>query len=330
MTKYILGVDGGGTKTRAAIINVQGQLVGVGVGGPSNYDDVGPEIAQGNIDNTVTAAWDQAGMPPQAFAAAFLGMAGVVSPTDRQIIHQIAMNLKLAAPDKIGVDHDCRAALAGGLAGRPGIVLIAGTGSSCYGINAKGDSWRAGGWGELISDEGSSYRLGVQAMIMAVRAYDGRAETTVLLERVLECLGLGHINEIMHHLYSKGMTRAEIAQLAPMVIDAAQSGDNVAQQLIQQAVDELAECVLAVAQRLELGEACELVLVGGLMSATETFVAPLMEAVTRRLPACKIQYPELPPELGACLLGLKLLEISLTPDVIDALHSSADQIKRDQ
>jgi len=248
MKKYILGIDGGGTKTRAAILDEGGHLLGTGIGGPSNYDDIGAKVAQKNIGATVEAAWKSAGIRPQPFGAAFLGVAGVVSPTDRQIIHQIAMNLKLASPNKVGVDHDCRVALAGGLTGRPGIVLIAGTGSSCFGMNEKGDGWRSGGWGELISDEGSSYWLGVQAMIMTVRAYDGRGKATVLFDRVMQQLKLEHINEVMHHLYSKGMTRPEIAKLATIVIEAARAGDQVAQQLIQQAVDDLVDCVLAVAK----------------------------------------------------------------------------------
>jgi N-acetylglucosamine kinase-like BadF-type ATPase len=111
-------------------------------------------------------------------------MAGVVSPTDRAIMANIAQSLTLAPADRVGVDHDCRIALAGGLSGRPGMVQIAGTGSSTFGVNASGESWRAGGWGQLISDEGSGYWLGVQAMQTAVRAFDGRLPPTLLLRKV--------------------------------------------------------------------------------------------------------------------------------------------------
>jgi glucosamine kinase len=292
MSKFILGIDGGGTKTRAAIVDEGGSLLGTGKGGGSNYDDVGTEAAQTNIGATVAAAWEDAGLAPHPFDAVFLGMAGVVSPTDQGIIHQIAMNLELASADCVGVDHDCRVALAGGLSGRPGIVQIAGTGSSCFGINEAGERWMAGGWGELISDEGSSYWLGVQAMIRAVRAYDGREGPTILLERVLDHLKLGSVNDIMHRLYSQGVTRAEIARLAPAVIEAARQGDWAAQDLVQRGVSDLADCVLAVAKQLGMGDAPELALVGGLMNAVDVFVSPLKEAVWERLPGCSIQRPE--------------------------------------
>jgi glucosamine kinase len=326
MSKFILGIDGGGTKTRAVIVDEGGGLLGAGVGCGSNYDDIGPEAAQANIGATVRAAWEDAGLAPRPFDAAFLGMAGVVSPTDRGIIHQIAMNLELAPANCVEVDHDCRVALAGGLSGRPGIVQIAGTGSSCFGINAAGERWMAGGWGELISDEGSSYWLGVQAMIRAVRAYDGREGPTILLERVLDHLKLGGMNEIMHRLYSQGMTRAEIAQLAPSVIEAARQGDQAAQELVQRGVSDLADCVQAVARRLGMGDAPELALVGGLMNAVDVFVAPLKAAVWERLPGCSIQRPELPPVLGACLLGLEMLGGPPEPSALAALRAGAEKL----
>ena len=189
MTRYVLGIDGGGTKTQAAIVDETGHVRGVGLGGPSNYDDIGANRARANIAQAVTAACAPAGCEPAPFAAAFLGLAGIVSPADRAVVQGIAADLRLAPLDRVGVDHDCRIALAGGLSGRPGIVLIAGTGSSCYGRNAAGGDWRAGGWGSQIGDEGSGYWLGLHALQSAVRAYDGRGPATRLeadVRRVLD------------------------------------------------------------------------------------------------------------------------------------------------
>lgn len=308
MTQYVLGIDGGGTHTRAAIVDERGFLLGTGVGGPSNYDDVGADAAQANIKAAITQAWNKVGMPPRSFDAAFLGMAGVVSEKDHLVIQRIAANLNLAPVELVGVDHDCRVALSGGLSGRPGIVLIAGTGSSCYGRNQDGESWRAGGWGELISDEGSGYWLGVQAMVAAVRAFDGRSQTTVLYKRVMEHLQLQDINEIMHLLYSQGVPRAEIAEMALLVLEAAQSGDQVAHSILLRGAQDLANCVYAVASRLRMeGQLSELVLIGGLMNAEKLFVTPLKTAVGKLLPLCKVTYPEMPPEFGACILGLEML-----------------------
>jgi glucosamine kinase len=213
--RLVIGIDGGGTNTRAALAAETGEVLGIGLAGPSNYDDVGVAIARRNIGAAVRQAWQQAGRKRRPADAAFLGMAGVVSDDDRATIRQIAEQLRLAPPDRIGVDHDIRIALAGGLAGQPGIALIVGTGSSCYGRTADGRSWRAGGWGHLLDDFASGYYLGLQAMVAAVRAADGRSPQTRLLPLVMESLGLRDINELMRRLYYEGMSRAAIAALGP-------------------------------------------------------------------------------------------------------------------
>lgn len=328
MTRYVLGIDGGGTKTQAVIVDDHGRLCGTGLGGPSNYDDVGVDITRASIRQAVDAARQMADLPPTPFAAAFLGMAGVVSPTDRAIMQEMAHSLGLASPETIGVDHDCRIALAGGLSGRPGLVQIAGTGSSTFGLNGASVGWRSGGWGQLISDEGSSYWLGVEAMRATVSTFDGRIDHTALLEKVQAHLELAHINDIMHRIYVTGLSRAEVAALAPLVIEAAGEGDDVALELIDRGAQELAECVLAVAKRLGFTTGpCELAMVGGLFRAGDIFVQPFKKAVLTPLPHCRLMPAELPPVLGAGVLSLQILNIAIDESVTQALRQAAENIE---
>lgn len=302
---YFLGIDGGGTNTRAAIVDSTGQILGWGSSGPSNYDDVGRDTAKINIAEAILRAWQRAAIAPQPFETAFFGMAGVVSPTDRHVIRAIAAELDGVPVDQIGIDHDCRIALAGGLIGHPGIVLISGTGSSCYGRNAAGDDWRTGGWGQLISDEGSGYWFGLNAMRCSVRSFDGRDPPTRLLDAVLNRLRLSDVNDILHRLYVVGMSRTEIADLAPLVFETAMQGDGVARKLIDTGVSDLAECVYAVAMRLHLEKQPEIALTGGLHHAEVAFSRPLRQAILSRLPTAHINEPALSPVLGACLLALQ-------------------------
>lgn len=300
---YFLGVDGGGTKTLAAICDADGRVLGSGLGGPSNVGDVGLEPATANIAQAVSAARVAANLEPHPFAGAFLGLAGVVSTRDRALVHGIAQRLELAAPDRIGADHDCRIALAGGLTGRSGAVLIVGTGSSCYGVNGAGESWRSGGWGSLISDEGSGYFLGREGLIAAVRSLDGRGPTSSLAGALLGSLGVTQPDELLHRLYVAGLTRTEIAALAPITLECAVSGDAAALEIAQRGSDLLAECVAAVAQQLRL-ERFELAVVGGLYSASPLVQRSLRDSLKRCVPQCRIVAPQLPPVLGACLLAL--------------------------
>lgn len=317
-----LGVDGGGTHTRALLVDQDGRFLGYGTAGPSNYDDVGVERAQAALSAAVGAAHHMADQRPQPCKAAFLGLAGVVSAADEAVIHQIASTLDLAPSDAIGIDHDIRIALAGGLNGRPGIALIAGTGSACYGRNQAGESWRAGGWGQLIGDEGSSYWLGIEALKAAVAAYDGRGTPSPLLDAVLDQLNLEHINHIMHRLYSDGLSRTEIAALAPSVVATAEGGDSVAGQLLDQGAQELARCVIAVAHHLHLRERSELVLIGGLLTKTDAVSGRLATLLSRQLSTCQIVPANLSPVAGAALLALQQDQIKLDAAVLANLQAA--------
>ncbi len=321
MMRCVLGIDGGGTSTRAVILDETGALLGIGISAGSNYDDVGIEKALASVQTAVQQARERAGFAVRRFDAVFLGMAGIVSDKDRAVIRDIALRLDLAEPGSIGVDHDIRIALAGALSGRPGIVLIAGTGSSCYARSAAGVDWRSGGWGSLLADEGSGYWLGVEAMKAAVRASDGRGTPTLLTQSVMDHLHLTDINEIMHRVYSIGLSRAEIAAMSRLVIDAAHAHDPVAVNLIVRAGDELAACAEAAARAIGL-EAPEVTIVGGMTQAGAVFLDPLRMHLRARLPDHQWRTPELPPVIGAGLLALQHLSITVSDTTLQHLQSS--------
>lgn len=322
---YVLGVDGGGTKTYASIISTSGHILGKGSAGPSNYHDVGVEVAKTNLAHAIATAAIDAELTKPKFEAAFLGLASIVSPADRAVVQSIAKDLELPANDRLGIDHDCRIALAGGLSGRPGIVQIAGTGASTYGRNAEGKEWRSGGWAHLLADEGGGYWFGLNAMKAAVRAEDGRSKETVLRQLVMDRLELATMNDIMHRLYVTGMSRSEIASLCPLLMDAAKEGDEVALAVVEEGTAHLSECVEVVAKRLGFAQssACELALVGGLFNAGDVVVQPLHKDIHRRLPNCTIVFAELQPVLGACLLALNCLDISADKKLVTELINSS-------
>lgn len=304
MTEYYLGIDGGGTKTRATIIDSNGAIVGHGVGASSNVNNLGKGKATLHVKETVALAAAQAGIDRHSFKAVFLGIAGVVSDSDRNDIFEIATQLNLASAGKIGIDHDARIALAGGLAGQPGIVQIVGTGTSCFGINAQNERWLAGGWGYLVTDEGGGYWLGLQAIKAAAAHADGRGEPTMLTEMVREALELNAMREVMNRLYTQHLSVTEIAALSRLVIAAAQNGDNVTIDIIARGMEEVARCVVAVAQQLKFAEDdTHLVLIGGMTQAGDVLTKPLKAAIHRHLPQCNIHQPQFEAAIGAAILA---------------------------
>jgi N-acetylglucosamine kinase-like BadF-type ATPase len=326
MTKYYLGVDGGGSKTQAVIVDEEGQLCGIGMSEASNVGNTSVEQAQTAIERAVALAAQATGIAPSNFAAAFLGIAGVVSEADRETVRRIARHLRLASPAKTGVDHDCRIALAGGLAGQPGIVQIIGTGTACFGMNAEGKRWMAGGWGHLVADEGGGYWLGIQAIKAAAAAYDGRGDPTLLHDAVLEALEINSISQIMQRLYAAKISIADIARLSHVVVRAAERDDAVAQGIIGQGMDEIARCVEAVTRALRFGDATTLVCVGGMTRAGSIITEPLTAAVHRYLPNCRIETPRFSPAVGAALLARQHDYPAINSHFLQTLQTSLEGV----
>ena len=314
----VLGIDGGGTHTRAALVTGAGRVLGYGEAGPSNLHVVGRDAAREAIAAAVASASDSAGLASTHVVAAFLGIAGVATGRDRDEMRAIARELDLAPEETLGVDHDLRIALAGGLGGEPGIVLIAGTGSSCYGRTADGSSWRSGGWGPLLDDVGGGYWLAVRALSAIARAIDGRGASTLLAERLAEALALAAPDELLRMTGRSGLARDELARLAPLVLAADADGDDVAHEIVRAGVDELARMVQAVAQNLGLiSESVPLVFSGGLAS-DQSYRNQLELVIARRAPNVVLASSRLSPVLGAALLALESAG-ALSREVVDAM-----------
>jgi N-acetylglucosamine kinase-like BadF-type ATPase len=211
------------------------------------------------------------------------------------------------------------------LEGRPGIVQILGTGSSCYGRNALGADWLAGGRGHLISDEGSGNWMGLHAMRAAVRAYDGRDPATPLLGDVLAVLGIESIEEILHRIYVVGLSRAEMATLGPLVVQRAMEGDPAARQIVDRGAFETAECVAAVARRLGMTDGpCAVCAVGGMLQAGPIVAERFAAEVVRLLPTAMVRPATLPPVLGAAILAMELAGVEVTPGVREQLRAGRE------
>jgi glucosamine kinase len=274
----------------------------------------------------VDAAWENAGFESRSVRASFLGMAGVVSEQDRNLIGNIVSDLQVSDPDHIGIDHDIRIALTGGLGNLPGIALIVGTGCSCYGRNQVGESVRVGGWGHLLDDGGSSYFLGLEALKAIVRSADGRTGATSLMAVILEHFGISDVQEIMHQVYVKHAKKTDIAALAPLVLAEAQKGDECADQILLAGFHELATLVKVADERLQLDEN-RLTVTGGLAHSGSFFKDGLYRAIRSQIPDIQIQEPILPPVLGAVLLALEMIDPRPSAEFIPILLQSGQHIK---
>lgn len=261
---YLIGVDGGGSKTTALIAGLDGQVLGRGVSGSSNYHAVGLEAACEALDQALRAAFNSAGLnpDPNSVLAACFGLAGVDRPGDQAPFLEWAGS-RWAGMHAVFVS-DARLVLAAGTPDGWGIGIICGTGSIAYGRSPGGRTTRAGGWGHLLGDEGSGYDIGLSALRAVVRAEDGRGPKTSLKELILKHWSLEAVQDLVYYVYRPAITKMDIAALAAVVEEAALKGDMAAQGILKRAGEELAFSAGVVASRLKLPEPTPCALVGGI------------------------------------------------------------------
>jgi N-acetylglucosamine kinase-like BadF-type ATPase len=303
--ELVLGVDGGGTKTRAVIIDSRQRIVGEAVAGPSNPLRVGMMNAAAVIKEAVDKACAEAGVQRADIRAAEVGLAGVRRGDLRSRMREALSGLGIRV---IEVVTDADIALFGATAGEPGVVVIAGTGSICCGTNARGQHFCSGGWGPLAGDEGSGSWIARRALQAVGRAADGRGRPTRLTETTLAYFNAQTMDDLALALYAPSMTNERIAGLCRSVIEAAQADDEVAREIVTAAGGELGTAAAAVIRKLRMGhERFQVAYVGGVFAANELVLEPLRDELGRVAPAAFIAQPHLSPAVAAARMAREQL-----------------------
>ncbi|WP_298867463.1 BadF/BadG/BcrA/BcrD ATPase family protein [uncultured Gimesia sp.] len=282
--QLVLGIDGGGSKTRASLARVSSgneiQIAGWGISGASNLNATGLAAAAEQVQLAIQRAFEAAEIPFQIVAAISMGMSGAGRDEERQAWLNWAQENNVA--DRIQVVTDAETVLAAGTPEGFGLALIAGTGSLAFGKNKTGAEARAGGWGYLLGDEGGGYQIAIAAIKAILKSADGRCSETSLRPAVLQSLGLEHSDELIGFVYRSENNRREIAELSKLVFAAAEKGDQVALKILQHSVEELSDLVKAVVNRLEFsGAGYALALTGGILIHQQDFRLSLCEHLSQ-------------------------------------------------
>jgi N-acetylglucosamine kinase-like BadF-type ATPase len=290
----ILGIDGGGSKVLVALADRTGRIVRSSRGGGVNPMD-NPNWRQ-ELDRHLRPFMTENGLAAVGAALPTYGEVDRLSALQRKAIEDAFPSVRKH------VLNDVDAAHIGAFAGRPGILILSGTGSMAWARDAAGTSARTGGWGDVIGDEGSSYWIGRAALHLVSQSLDGRAEPTALAGAIFDHLRLDMsdpVNGLAGWVTELANYRAEIAALAIVVDRIAESGDAAAVRLIEQAADELAKHHRAIAGHC--GPNCDWTYAGGTFSSRM-----LLAALERRIGRPAIA-PRLPPIGGALLAAAQLL-----------------------
>lgn len=253
--EYIIGVDGGGTKTEAVAYNLEGEVVKTSLRGFANLLN-GKEEALDNIVNSIKEIIEDLGK--EELKGIYLGIAGMeVGDNATNILEAVKEAFELEAL----LMNDGELALKAMLKGEDGILVIAGTGSIVFGIHDDKVA-RCGGWGHLLGDEGSGYKISIDALKNILFEEDNSIEKSELSMAIMKEFNWNNVDEIVEFVYSS--SKDEIAKVAPIVSKFAESGDNFAKGILEKEAIALAKTTQNVYEKLGF-EKCSIGLVGGVV-----------------------------------------------------------------
>jgi N-acetylglucosamine kinase-like BadF-type ATPase len=291
-----MGIDGGGSTVRVLItdrsLNIYGQAQDTGV----NPKLVGDQVSAQRVQAAMRRALTEAALPASAIAAVCIGLAGGGTEWNVDVVKAVIPTAHVICAG------DLKIALVGARGERLGVVVLAGTGSAAFGINAAGEEVFVGGWGYLLDDVGSGYWIGKEAVRHCLRAFDHIDPPTHLVDAILAALTIDSRAELVQWMYATVKENASaVAQLAPLVLNEAVTGDAVALVIVEQGAQELALLGHTVMRRLGGFAPDQIAFAGGLLTAAN----PLSHRLSELFGLPEIPAPRYPPVMGAAILALQ-------------------------
>ncbi|AAM23517.1 N-acetylglucosamine kinase-like BadF-type ATPase [Caldanaerobacter subterraneus subsp. tengcongensis MB4] len=304
--EYVVGIDGGGTKSAISILDLQGNVLFTGRGGPTNIRSEGREKACENLKNLIVKSVEKMHLKLGDCRAICVGTAGAGREEEKEIITNCLK--EIGVKGNIVVTHDAEIILSETIEKREGIVIIAGTGSLVYG-RKDGIEKRAGGWGHLLGDEGSAYYIAVEGIKAALRYYDGRGNYTKLLYMMMERLNVKRPEEFIGFVYKDGITKADIAELAKVVDEAYKEGDKEARKILEKSAKELFKLAKAVIEAFEWeNDEIPIVVTGSVFINNEFVFKEFSRLIKRYYPKANIKKLDKDASYGAAILALNFLK----------------------
>jgi N-acetylglucosamine kinase-like BadF-type ATPase len=306
-TSLYLGVDGGASNITMAVVDGEGGIVAQQlVSGGANYHAIGLEMAIEHLETTLHELVQQLDRSlPVTFSKAVFGLAGCNFDSDKHVLTQALRTSSLSTLLGGGFEvvNDSRVALRAGTTDGVGLVLIAGTGSNCYGFDKTGRSAQAGGIDQILSDEGSGYDIGLRGLRAVVAQLDGRGEETLLKAKMFEKLKVKSLEEMYGQVYGHYTAKPQIASLAVVVSECAEQGDVVARDILNHSVNELLSMVDAVLRQLDWQDQSVTAVMVGSVLHQHYISHRLLSELRRVAPLIKPVQPDVSAAVGAAWMA---------------------------
>jgi N-acetylglucosamine kinase-like BadF-type ATPase len=323
--RYYLGADLGATKTHTLIIDEAGRALGFGESGPGNHESVGYEGMFQSMKSGMEQALRAAGLKKQEITGAGFGVAGYDWPSEAQITAETIRRLGLNAP--FSFVNDAVPGLVAGAEAGWGVVVVSGTGSNCRGWDREHKrEGRVTGHGVLMGEGAGGSELMHRCMQLIGYAWSKRGPMTALADAIVRHVGAKDLEDLM-----RGYTTYEFeigAEAAPIVFRVAEEGDMVAQELLHWAGCELGEMANAVIRQLEFENLeFDVVMTGSMFEGGAQLIEPMRQTILEVAPKARIVRFDLPPVLGAVMLGMEADGWKVTPSIRKTMTDTISLIK---
>ncbi|HKT25230.1 MAG TPA: BadF/BadG/BcrA/BcrD ATPase family protein [Terriglobales bacterium] len=294
---YFLAIDGGGTKTEC-VIGDERSVLASAVGSTIKIKKVGNKAAAEALQSAINVACRQANIRPDQFSRTCIGLAGSSIP---EVTQWTRATLTQLVGGELILVNDTTIAHHAAFNGGPGVLVIAGTGSNVLGINERGESARAGGWGPIISDEGSGFWIGRTAVAQSMRAHDA-GRSTELLSAIMQAWRLSGREEVVAMANSN--PPPDFAALLPAVLQCADAGDALAREILSSAANELAQLARIVVRKLwnEDGK-IPIALTGGVFAHSAQIRQMFSNAIRAERRGIEVNLEPVHPVMGALAMA---------------------------
>lgn len=316
MTANFIGVDGGGTKTKAALVDAEGRILKSAEGGSINYNNIGAEKAFLNFQEILKSV----NIDYASVKAISIGDPALddicINPHTEQFVCNIRKNLPIAPYTEIFMKSDVFMALYGLTQGKTGVLIVSGTGSMGAAIDAAGGYHVAGGWGFPVSDTGSGYDISVEAFQYIYRFFDRYGEQNCKIDQeplaasALEYYGVSHPRELIRCFHGEHSSRAKVAEFSKIVYYCAQNGSTEAVRILENAGKRLADCAICLIGKIySLPSAKPIVgIYGSVLTKNHIVKENFTSHVIRAYPHTEIKELKTPPEYAAAIYARQEIE----------------------
>jgi N-acetylglucosamine kinase-like BadF-type ATPase len=305
--KYIIGIDGGGTKTVCAVADIEGTILKETTGRPSNFLVSGTEKVVENLFKLIEGGLFELNADFPNVKQIVVGTAGAGRKQHAELLESVLK--RYAEKERIHLNSvkvvsDALIALEGAFPGKPGCVLICGTGSILYCRDDKSNIHRVGGLGRLIGDEGSGFSIGRKGLNAASKEFDGRGESTILTKILNDEFSINSSDELINKIYSNEF---EISAFARSVLEGAKNMDKVSAKILDEEAAEVILHIKSALKKLSLKK-IELVFAGSLIDNENVYSDLIRRKIKETFPDVEIVKPAKPPVAGAILLAKKIID----------------------